>query len=300
MNSTPEVTDFDEFLAWYTARRRRTKGRGPSVATLRTKRIYLTQAARILGAESPDVLGTLLSDRRKVEHLLDEWGVRLTPGTMQVAVYALLDFAEYAAHKGWPNSAVLRSDRPAKNPPPPITVYTEEEMAEFVAAARGIDLRFWALLAFLADTGRRISEALSLEWDWLKLEGDPPYFELPWQKNGNPQYIPLGSRLVNEVFTPANIRKLQESGRATLARDPKTYVFPMTYSSAHKRFGRFCERTGLPNRGFHNFRHTVITKRLIDGVPLQAVAALAGHANPNVTGQRYNHATALSYARYVE
>jgi integrase len=66
------------------------------------------------------------------------------------------------------------------------------------------------------------------------------------------------------------------------------------------RFSRFAERAGLPDRGFHCFRHTVITERLARGVPLQAVSRLAGHSSVAVTDSRYNHADALAYSKYIE
>jgi integrase/recombinase XerD len=300
--ATVPAPDFGGFLTWYAGRRRRETGRSPAETTLRTKKQHLRTAARLLGCETEESLGTLVGNRQSMETLLDDLAARCGEhtGTMQVQVYALLDFARYAEAKGWAEEPrIYRGDVPAKNPAKPITVYTDDEVEAFVAAARGVDLRWWALLAFLADTGRRIGECLLLRWDEFKLEADPPYIELPFQKNGVPQYIPLGSRLTTEVFTSDNVGKLQSSGRPTVRRVAAEYPFPYTYSSAHKRFARFCERTGLPNRGFHNFRHTYITAQLVRGVPLQAVSSLVGHANPGVTQTRYNHLNALQVAQWA-
>jgi integrase len=133
----------------------------------------------------------------------------------------------------------------------------------------------------------------------MHTEGDAPYFELPFQKNGQPQYVPLGERLTLEVFTAANVAKLKTTGRPTLRRVAGEYVFPYSYATVYGRFGRFCERTGLPNRGLHNFRHTYATSQLIRGVPLQAVSALLGHSNPGITGRTYNHVNAMHFRQYV-
>lgn len=292
--------DFDTFARWYIARRQRTFGRVPSPHTVKSKQVHLASFSRIAGVQGEQSLATLLSRRSAVEDLLDEVSLRMSPGAMRVGVYALLDFSVYAIARDLAEeTSLLRTDVPGKNPPKPITVYTKAEMELFVSAAKGVELRWWALMCFLADTGRRVGEALELRWDWLKLDSAPPYFELPYQKNGNPQYIPLGRRLREEVFTPPNIAKLKH-GRASLRRDPADHPFPWKYGTIHSRFERFCETTGLPNRGFHNLRHTVITDRLVRGVPLQAVSALAGHANPGVTQTRYHHAHALDYARYLD
>lgn len=290
--------DFDPFIAWYTGRRRRLKGRNPSPRTLRTKRIHLSTCSRLMGATTEEQLGTVLGSRKSVEDLLDALSVRMEPNSMQGPVYALLNFGEYAVQREWiPESHVYKADVPARGEQRPIVVYSEEEIETFVSAARGVDLRWWALLTFLADTGRRIGEALGLQWEWFRMEGQMPYIELPWTKNGEPQYVPLGERLATQVFTKANIAKLKDDPRLV---DAVHGPFPWSYSTVHARFGRFCERTGLPNKGFHNFRHSYVTHQLINGVPLQAVSALVGHANVGITQQRYSHLNALQFQKYVK
>jgi len=222
----------------------------------------------------------------------------------RAAYYSLLSFGQYAVAKGLvPNIELRPGDCPGAGPPKPIVVYSEAEMAEFITAAKYHSLRWWAFLSFLAETGRRVGEVLSVRWEWLHTQGNVMYFELPQTKNGDPQYIPLTPRLRDEVFTPENIHKLQteeRNGHRQWRRPQAEYPFPWTYSTVHLMFKNFCEKTGLPNRGFHNFRHTVITDRIARGVPIQAVAALAGHRTPAITMKRYSHATALDYARYLE
>lgn len=296
--------DFDGFGRWYTTSRYRKTGRAASPHTLRTKQIHLAQAANLLGAVEEVFLGSSLGDRQKVEDFLNALACQMTPGAMRSVVYALLSYADYAKAKGWVTvPAITTRDVPPRNPDPGITVYSEVELRTFVDAARGVDLRWWAFLAFLVDSGRRVGEALSLEWGWLRQDSRPAYFELPTTKNGDAQYIPLTARLADDVFSGAHMATLRSdarTGRKAFTRDPAKFVFPWRYTTVFARFGRFCDRTGLPNRGFHNFRHTVITDRLARGVPLQAVAALAGHRSVSTTDRRYNHTNALHYAKYVE
>jgi integrase len=187
---------------------------------------------------------------------------------------------------------------------PSISVYSPEEMEAFVSASRGVDPRWHAFMTYLVDTGRRVGETLSLRWAYFRLDAEPPYVELPTTKVGEQQYVPLTSRLATEVFSPANISRIKETkmrkGSAPCVGDPGLQPFPWSYGVARARFARFCERAGLPDKGFHCFRHTVITERLARGVPIQAVAALAGHKNVSTTDQRYNHTNALAYAGFVE
>lgn len=296
--------DFESWARWYDYNRTRSTGRPASRHTLRTKAVHLAASANLVGATGEVFLGEVLGDRRQVNTLLTRLASKMTPGAMRQAVYALRDFGRYSVEMGWSASCeVYADDVPPKNPPTPIHVYSDEEMERFVSAARGRGLRWWALICFLADTGRRAGEALALEWSWLRLDQTPAYFELPWTKNGKPQYVPLSRRLREEVFTPENIETLKHQnkrGTQAFRRDPAVYLFPWGYGTVHASLDRFCEAADLPNRGFHNFRHTVITSRLAAGVPLQAVAALAGHSSAVITDRRYNHTDALTYAQYVE
>lgn len=295
--------ELEGYLRWYTNKRYRKTGRRPSIHTLQVKRAHVSAALQITGSESLEELGTCLGSRAELEILLDKLSLRMSSGTMRNAVYALRDFGDYAVANGWISSHVIQeTDVPPKNPSKPITVYTDDEMETFVSAARAKGLRWRLLVTFMVDSGRRIGEALNLEWSQLKL-GPRPYFELPVNKTGEPQYIPL-TRRVAELLTEENIAALKVETHGSFGgeytRSPAQFVFPYHYTTVMMRLRRFCEALGIEYRGFHNFRHTVITNRIARGVPIQAVASLAGHSSPAITMARYNHANALDYARYLE
>jgi integrase len=57
---------------------------------------------------------------------------------------------------------------------------------------------------------------------------------------------------------------------------------------------------GVPDRGFHNFRHTRAPALLAKGVPIHAVSSLIGHASVSTTDRIYNHANALAHAQWLE
>jgi integrase len=204
--------------------------------------------------------------------------------------------------RGWVEDDIAIS-APAKGPQKAITVYTPEEVSALVSTARGRSLRWWAFLATVAHTGRRVGEVLNLEWAWLHLDAEVPHFELPTTKNKRQAYVPLGSLLLDEVFTPEHVAKLRTAhgGREwEFRRDPEVYPFPWTYTCVAKMLARHCERIGVENRGFHCLRHTKATALLAKGVPIQAVSALLGHASIATTDRIYHHATALTYAAYLE
>lgn len=295
--------DFDAFGRWYSVSRHRKTGRPAAATTLRTKQVHVAAVANMIGAPDEVFLGTSLGSRSEIVFLLDRLATKMTPGAMRQAVYALRSYGDYAVAQGWVKQHEVRTgDVPPRNPQPAIVCYSVEEMETFIASARGKGLRWWAFLCFMADTGRRVDEVLRLRWDWFRLDSTPPYIELPETKNGKPQYVPLPSRLYLQVFTPENIERLKaerRTGNRRWNRDPEEHPFPWAYTTVYNIFARFCVQAGLPNRGFHNFRHSVITHRLAAGMPLQAVSALAGHSSTAITDRRYNHTDALSFAHLL-
>ena len=59
-----------------------------------------------------------------------------------------------------------------------------------------------------------MGEALALEWEWLRLDAEPPHINLPTTKSGHQNLVPLGGRLREQVSTPDNIARLKaERGR---------------------------------------------------------------------------------------
>lgn len=296
--------EFEQFTLWYAARRLRKSGRPASPSTLRTRAGHLATCANVAGCPDQVSLGILIANRDRVEYLLDGLAARMSPGAMRSVVYSLMAFADYAKAAGLASASEVRSaDIPPPNPLPAIRVYSDAEIEQFVSSARGRDLRWWAFMAFIADTGRRVGEVLSLRWEWFRLEDWPAYVELPFNKSARPQYIPLSTRLTTTVFTDEVILKLmheKRTGQRAFRRSPLEHPFPWAYATVNLRFRYFCDATGLPNRGFHTFRHSLITERLARGVPIQAVASLAGHSSVSVTDRRYNHTHALNYAEYVD
>lgn len=303
---------FEDFGRWYTTRFVRQRGRRPSARTIEAKLQKLSTTCNYLERsqrtsvpqDGVTILHGILGDRDKVEHLIDRLLTRQTSGAVRQTVYALADYSQWLVVEGVLERALVHNgDAPPMNPPPPITVYTDKEMETFVSAARGVNLRWWALIATLADTGRRVGELLEWQWAWFNMTAKPPHVQMPSSKNGEQQYVPLTRRLADEVFTPENRLRLQAEApppRWRYTRDPQVFVFPWHYTSAIKRFHRFCDTLGIDDRGFHNFRHSVITARLAAGMPPQAVQALAGHKSLQTTMSRYAHATALDYWKFVE
>lgn len=301
----PQGQDIAAFIEWHRVRVLRKTGKAPSRNTLRTKASRIRVCMDIAHLTELCDLGTLIQDRDRVESLLDGLAARMTSGSASAAFYALGSFGDYAKAQGWCQSvALMPSDRPPSNPQKPITVYSPEELQAILSASLGRGVRWWAFLHTMASTGRRVGEVLALEWVWLNLSAEVPHINLPTTKNGKQAYVPLGSFLREEVFTEAHIAEMKAETRVgaqrQYGRDPQEFIFPWTHTCVSKMLERYCRTIGVECRGFHCFRHTKATELLARGVPIQAVSALLGHSSVATTDRIYNHATALSYANYVD
>lgn len=130
-------------------------------------------------------------------------------------------------------------------------------------------------IRFLAITGWRKGEALSLRWDAVNFDE--------------------GSAQLARTKTGASLRALSPDALALLLQIPQRgpYVFPSPENPAAprqevKRVWLRVRATAGVTKPLHALRHAAATIALSEGVPLAIVGALLGHRNP---------ATTLRYAK---
>lgn len=297
--------DFEEFGAWYSNRRKRTAGRPASPATVATKVQGLATWSKIMACSDHHGLGTGTQDRVRVEQALDVLTAAQTASACRPIVYAVLSYGDWLQAKSYITGpiALSKADIPAPGPSALVQTYTDEEVSVLVQCSRGRGLRWWAFITYLADTGRRLTETLDLRWEHLRLDADPPHVVLPMTKSGRPMLAPLSTRLVTDVLTPSNASEMKSevrTGRRQFNRSPSEYVFPWTAASARERMKTFTRDVGVPYRGFHVLRHSLATRLLRQGAPINAVSALLGHSGPVVTSRYYDHTKALDFGRYLD
>ncbi len=299
---------FPEYLADYSARRKRASGHSPALSTLRTKEGQLHTVTKAIGIGHDDEEGVakVLGERDDALALIETL-LRggMTSGGVRNLTFTLMDYGEYLHRKGVGAPPALKaSDAPRPNPQGVIRTFTPTEVELLITAARGVSLRWFAFIATLAETGRRPGEVLNLEWEWARLEGDTPHFILPTTKTRRPQFMPLTKRLMDEVYTPEYIALLRAGKGGALRRfqrSPEQYVFAMSYTSVNGQWQRFTERLGLENRGgLHKLRHSKATQLLTAGVPIHSVARLLGHASVTTTMRAYDGTSALSFGHYLD
>ncbi len=167
-----------------------------------------------------------------------------------------------------------------------LTHYMQKPLPEERGVQRLILLRNRAFVAFLYDTGARVSEALALTREDV-LDGRADKVRLTETKNGKPRAVFLSQetrRLLQEY-----VRERKDSVYAPLfvshGRDKGTAITP---SHAWLLVKKAARAEGLyENTSPHSLRHRRAQDLLDEGMPLEWVAALLGHEHPDTTRTVY-------------
>lgn len=131
------------------------------------------------------------------------------------------------------------------------------------------------LVVVLVETGLRLSEAISLTWDNIDLEGN--HIRVWHNKSDKPRSVPLSSAAWNTLFP----RREENVGPFVM----------MSLHSVRHRWDAMKKRLGLQDdKEFtpHCCRHTFASWLVQKGVPIFTVKELCGHRCIEVT-MRYAH-----------
>ncbi len=143
------------------------------------------------------------------------------------------------------------------------------------------------LFTLIANTGLRISEALSLKWS--DIHDDFLVVRQNVSKNGKKGSVYFGTK------TKALLDDLRKS-KSAIARDQTDFLFSLkgkvaTRCYMHVRFKFWLNQTGLPpGLSIHSLRHTYGTQCLDKGLSLTFVRDNLRHSNISITSQ-YLHLT---------
>jgi len=154
--------------------------------------------------------------------------------------------------------------------------------------------------------GLRQGEALGLRWSDVDLDIGSLRVEKQLQRvGGELQLVELKTRLSRRaLLMPASIvaslrehrcRQLEdrlaaggkwlEAGLVFTTADGK----PLEGSTVTRHFHDHLERAGLPQRRFHDLRHSCATLLLVQGVSPRVVMDVLGHSDIGMTMNTYSH-----------
>jgi integrase len=180
-------------------------------------------------------------------------------------------------------------------------------MPDFVAELLAEPSSHRPLLALLATTGLRISEALALRWRHIDFDDKKlavrTRVDGRYREEGHGTKSTAGTRDV--PISSSTLALLMEHRKASMFGSDDDLVFVNgkgTYLSQGNLRRRFLQplfdsaNARLPPKaqyggqaGFHVFRHFAISSWINQGLPMKMIQTYAGHSSIKVTMDRYGH-----------
>jgi integrase len=190
-------------------------------------------------------------------------------------------------------------DAPRRNPiihgdvpprPEPLPKFLDDAaMAKFMHQANIEPDPFRKLcVLLLARTGMRVGELTNLPPDPVVRIGEHHWLHVPVGKLRNDRYVPLHPELVELIaqWRTHNAGLISQTGRLLTDR-----VSAVDRHRVTRMVRRIAKRAGIGHVHPHQLRHTLATQAINRGMRLEAVAALLGHKNLEMT---------LVYARIAD
>jgi integrase/recombinase XerD len=173
---------------------------------------------------------------------------------------------------------------------PEITIEQARTLLASIDTGHVVGLRDRAILATLAYTACRGGAVAKLRLGDFQCDGTQYVLRFA-EKGGKSREIPVRHDLegyIRAYLDAAGIAadaKESPLFRASNGRTKKLTAGPLTSKRICELVKRRLKDAGLPSRlSPHSFRVTAITDLLMQGVPLEDVQYLAGHAEPRTTG----------------
>jgi len=166
-------------------------------------------------------------------------------------------------------------------------VLTEEEEKWLFEAATP---HLKPILAVALFTGMRRGEVLKLKWQHVDFEKRE--IIVVESKSGKARTLPINSFLFHLLYC----LRLQDGKSEFVFANPET---GKPFVEIKRAFNGACERVGIKDLRFHDLRHTFASRLARNGVDLNTVKELMGHASITTT-QRYLHSQAKEKRQAVE
>ncbi len=151
------------------------------------------------------------------------------------------------------------------------------------------DLRSFAIIETMLQTGITISELAEMELKDLDLTTEPGNLFIPAKNNKKARNIPLNKAVreaLNEYF---------EKERPSMEKGTHVFITktgnPLLVRNIRSTIQRFYDLAGVENAKVNDLRHTFVAHHLASGTSLLQVSKIAGHLRISTTEK---------YLQYVE
>jgi integrase len=231
----------------------------------------------------------------------EDTGQKMAEGTVSRIKVTLSLLFGYAIEEGLVRDSFLnpvqktsrkRGSRKAK-PEDNIKVFeTEDEISDFLTAARDEGPLFYAFAMTGINTGARKSELLGLTWASVDFDGDRIVISQMLEQNsleivartkageGKSRIVPLNDPLKECLL---------EWRGLTFRPEKKDFVFPRKNGrpfaprEINYHFTSACAAASVKNIGPHGMRHTYATHYILNGGSIESLRDLLGHESVTTT-----------------
>ena len=242
-----------------------------------------------------------------MQHLLTEGRLDgrggLSPKTVTDILTIIKSTMDYA---GYQNLAVMCNlgRLTVKKKEKEMRVLTHSEQDALVKTLTSdMDLyKFGVLLALF--TGIRIGELCALQWVDFDFTASTVRINKTMQRIQNVDTAARGKTkiIITEPKSQCSIRKIPlppflAEMALSFCANPEAFVLSGTESryveprTMQNRFRKCVEQSGIGPANFHALRHTFATRCIELGFEVKSLSEILGHANVNITLNRYVHAS---------
>ncbi len=270
--------------------------------TCQNKLKYINQFSAFISQLPTEIQPTDINRSLIVKYLSHMTSSDLSSSYKQSSIGALKEFLELSAREGWADVTdkclIYPSDypKPSKHLPKYIPTYVIEQLNQHLDALPPYIMR---MVLILQETGRRISEVCCLPWNCLRQDSQGDWFLLHYQyKMKKQDSIPISKELAAVIQEQQEFVISQwEPGFPYLFPTPQPRGKGKPITSSHFNYvlkelayeKKICDKSGkIYQFHSHQFRHTVGTRMVNNGVPIHIVRRYLGHTSLEMT-LRYVH-----------
>lgn len=196
---------------------------------------------------------------------------------------------------------------PPKTKRPDVQPYTPDEARRLLATARGDRLE--ALYAVALELGLRQGELLGLTWADVDLTAGKLHVrrQLQWltgerpvlkdlKTRGSRRTLDLSPALVAELRAHHDRQRLERHALSESWQNwgpslvfPSAVGTPIVPRNLTRHYKKLIQRAEVPERRFHDLRHTCASLLLAEGIEAAIVSRVLGHASIAITVDTYMH-----------
>lgn len=206
---------------------------------------------------------------------------KVGPATINGELRAFLTVLHWAKKQGYP--VTIPPVRYLREPKGRVRIWTREEVARLMAAARARHPQVLRLIVFLLNTGCRKGEAIAAEWSWLDFERG--IIRIPaskeWApKSGRAREVPM-SDACRAVLELPDEERLSDRWVFPNRDGVRFEFFPDAI------FKELQTKAGITG-GAHTLRHCYASEFLANGGTMFDLSQILGHTHERISAV-YSH-----------